>query len=242
MSLTEQKTVLAAAVYEQLKERIMDQAYPPGQRLNIDALAVELAVSPTPIREALARLSAERLVTFEAFKGYRVSPLLTLEEVTDLVHVRRLIEIDAARLAAKHIILPDLMTVEQILQHIIEESAQTEVGSWSHGYRRFNQLDKEFHELIITAAANPFLLTAYRSLNVHIELGRFYQVFQEMDQRQTCVEHEAICRALRARDADAAAAAVETHLHATEERIFRLIYKHRVSLNAASTAKGGRSA
>ena len=236
--MPDQKTVLATSVYDRIKERIMDQHYPPGERLNIDALAVDLAVSPTPIREALARLAAERLITFEAYKGYRVSPLLTLEQVHDLMHARRLLEVDGARLAAKHIMLPDLITVEKIMQRILDESAHTEVGSWSHGYRQFNQLDKDFHELILTAADNLFLLGAYRSLNVHIELGRFYQVFQEMDQQQTCVEHDAIFRALKAHDGDAAAAAVEAHLHATEDRIFRLIDKYPHAVTAV--AKGTR--
>lgn len=233
--MTEQKIVLADAVYEQLKARIMDQIYPPRERLNIDALAIDLAVSPTPIREALARLAAERLVTFEAFKGYRVSPLLTTTQVADLMHVRRLIEVDAARLAAQRIRVPDLIVVEKLLQQILDESACVEVGSWSHGYRQFNQLDKQFHETIINAAGNPFLLTAYRSLNVHLELGRFYHVFREMDQTQTCVEHDVIFQALRAHQPDAAAAAVEQHLHATEERIFRLIekYPHPYATNGA---------
>lgn len=75
--MTEHKTVLADTVYESLKARIMEQVYAPCERLNIDALALKLGVSPTPVREALARLAAERLVTFEAFKGYRVSALLT---------------------------------------------------------------------------------------------------------------------------------------------------------------------
>jgi DNA-binding GntR family transcriptional regulator len=237
--MPDQKTVLATSVYDRLKERIMDQQYPPGERLNIDALAVDLAVSPTPIREALARLSAERLITFEAYKGYRVSPLLTLEQVHDLMHARRLIEVDGARLAAKHIMLPDLITVEKIMQRILDESAHTEVGSWSYGYRQFNQLDKNFHELILAAADNQFLLGAYRSLNVHIELGRFYQVFQEMDQQQTCVEHDAIFRALKAHDSDVAAAAVEVHLDATEDRIFRLIDKYPHAVNAVAV-KGTR--
>jgi DNA-binding GntR family transcriptional regulator len=217
----------------------MDQVYPPGERLNMDALAVDLAVSPTPIREALARLAAERLITFEAYKGYRVSPLLTLEQVHDLMHARRLIEVDGARLAARHIMLPDLITVERIMQRILDESAHTEVGSWSHGYRRFNQLDKEFHELILAAAGNQFLLAAHRSLNVHIELGRFYQVFQEMDQQRTCVEHAAIFQALKAHDPDGAAAAVEAHLRNTEDRIFRLIDKYAQAVTA-SGGKGSR--
>lgn len=235
--MTEQKTVLADAVYDRLKARIMDQVYPPRERLNIDALALDLSVSPTPIREALARLAAERLVTFEPFKGYRVSPLLTPTQVADLMHVRRLIEVDAARLAARRILIPDLITVERLLQQILEESACVEVGSWSHGYRQFNQLDKQFHETIVSAAGNQFLLSAYRSLNIHIELGRFYNVFREMDQTQTCVEHDAIFQALRAHQPDAAAAAVEQHLHATEERIFRLIekYPHPHSANGAAS-------
>ncbi|HQY91091.1 GntR family transcriptional regulator [Caldilinea sp.] len=234
--MTEPKTVLADAVYERLKARIMDQGYPPRERLNIDALAVDLSVSPTPIREALARLSAERLVTFAAFKGYRVSPLLTTAQVEDLMHVRRLIEVDAARLAARRILIPDLITVERLLQQILDESAGVEVGSWSHGYRQFNQLDRQFHEIIVSAAGNQFLLGAYRSLNVHIELGRFYNVFREMDQAETCVEHDAIFQALRARQPDAAADAVERHLHATEDRIFRLIekYSHPQGSNGAT--------
>jgi DNA-binding GntR family transcriptional regulator len=233
--MAEQKTVLADAVYERLQARIMDQAYLPRERLNIDALAADLTVSPTPVREALARLAAERLVTFEPFKGYRVSPLLTPTQVADLMHVRRLIEVDAARLAAQRIRVPDLIVVEKLLQQILEESARVEVGSWSHGYRQFNQLDKQFHETIVGAAGNQFLLDAYRALNVHIELGRFYHVFREMDQEQTCVEHDAIFRALRAHNPEAAAEAVEFHLHATEERIFRLIdkYPHPHSTNGA---------
>ena len=224
--MAQQKTVLAHPVYERLQARIMDQAYPPRERLNIDALAADLAVSPTPIREALARLAAEGLVTFEAFKGYRVSPLLTTSQVADLMHVRRLLEVDAARLAARRIRVPDLIVVEKLLQQILDESACVEVGSWSHGYRQFNQLDKRFHETIVGAAGNQFLLDAYRSLNVHIELGRFYNVFREMDQEQTCVEHDAIFRALHAHNPEEAAAAVEFHLHATEERIFGLIEKY----------------
>ncbi len=233
--MAEQKTVLADAVYERLQARIMDQAYPPRERLNIDALAIDLNVSPTPIREALARLAAERLVTFEGFKGYRVSPLLTTTQVADLMHVRRLLEVDAARLAARRIRVPDLIVVEKLLQQILDESACVEVGSWSHGYRQFNQLDKQFHETIVGAAGNQFLLDAYRSLNVHIELGRFYDVFREMDQAQTCVEHDAIFQALHAHNAEQAATAVEFHLHATEERVFGLIekYPHPHSANGA---------
>src|ERR687886_150212 len=99
------RTVLVEPVYQALKERIVDQAFPPGARLNIDALAVELNVSPTPVREALARLAAERLVTFAPFKGYSVLSPLSQRQLADLMHVRQLLEVEAARLAASRVIL-----------------------------------------------------------------------------------------------------------------------------------------
>jgi DNA-binding GntR family transcriptional regulator len=234
------KTLLATSVYDALKERIMDQHYPPGDRLNIDALAVNLNVSPTPIREALARLLAEHLVTVEPYKGYRVSPLLTTQQVVDLMHVRRLIETDAARLAAQRIHTPDLLIFERILR----ESEQVKVGNWSHGYKHFNLLDQRFHEMLIEISGNQFLLNAWRSLYIHVELGRFYDVFQHPDHEQTCVEHLRIQQALRARDGDAAAQAVEAHLAETEQRVFRLIDLHAHDAEALrmATANGAQSA
>ena len=68
-------------------ERIMDQVYPPGKRMNIDGLTVDLAVSPTQVRVALAPPAAERLVTFEPYEGYRASPLLSSSQMTDLMSV-----------------------------------------------------------------------------------------------------------------------------------------------------------
>jgi DNA-binding GntR family transcriptional regulator len=133
--------------------------------------------------------------------------------------VRRLIEVDAARLAAPRVRTPDLLLLERLLR----ESAQTEPGSWSHGYKQFNHLDQRFHETLIGLAGNRFLVGAFRSLYVHVELGRFYHVFRMVDHRETCSEHEAIFHALGRRDADLAAEAVEAHLKATEVRIFHLI-------------------
>lgn len=226
------KTLLATSVYDALKERVMDQYYPPGARLKIDALAVDLNVSPTPIREALARLLAEHLVTVEPYKGYRISPLLTTQQVGDLMHVRRLIETAAARLAAQTIRTPDLLGFERILK----ESQTVEVGDWAHGYRHFNLLDQRFHEKLLEVSGNRFLLSAWRSLYVHVELGRFYDVFQTADHEQTCAEHRRICQALAAHAGDEAALAVEEHLAATETRIFSLIDLHAHDADAAQAA------
>jgi DNA-binding GntR family transcriptional regulator len=212
------KNVLADAIYEQLKEKVMELVFEPGSRLNIDALAAELNVSPTPVREALARLAAERLVTFEPFKGYSVNQPLTPRQVADLMHVRRLIEVDAVRLAAHRILVPELMMLEKLLS----AGSNIKTGTWSAGYKSFNQIDQAFHIALISAADNSFLLETYRSLNIHIQLARFHPFFDNNDQDDTVDEHASIYQAISQHDPDAAARAIEAHLHKTELRIFRL--------------------
>ncbi len=67
------------------------------------------------------------------------------------------------------------------MERILQESEHSEVGSWSHGYKAFNQLDQRFHAILLAAADNRFLVQAHRSLNIHVELGRFYRVFGTVD-------------------------------------------------------------
>ena len=87
-----QRQVLADDVYEAVKALVMDHVIAPGARVSIDGLARELGVSQTPIREALARLESDGLVTKEPLRGYSATPLLTRAEVDDLFQFRLLIE------------------------------------------------------------------------------------------------------------------------------------------------------
>src|SRR5262249_51966622 len=102
------RVALVDGVYGALKERIMDQSTPPGTRLSIETLAAELGVSATPVREALTRLAAERLLVVEPFKGYTTRPLLNQRELSELLDVRLLLEAEAARLASRRATRMDL--------------------------------------------------------------------------------------------------------------------------------------
>src|SRR6266545_7066580 len=79
----------------------MDGVVEPGTRLNIDALARELGISQTPIRESLARLESDGLVLKEPLRGYRVSSRLTRAEFEDLFEFRLQVEPWAAARAAE---------------------------------------------------------------------------------------------------------------------------------------------
>src|SRR3954453_11508502 len=94
------RAVLADGVYEAIKALIMDQHVEPGAKINMDALARELEVSPTPVREALARLEADGLVTKKALVGYTAAALLDAEGLDELFEMRLLLEPAAASWAA----------------------------------------------------------------------------------------------------------------------------------------------
>jgi DNA-binding GntR family transcriptional regulator len=229
------RTVLATPVYEALKERIMDQGLAPGSRLNIDALAEEIGTSPTPVREALTRLAAERLVQFVPFKGFSVMPLLDQRQLADLMHVRRLLEVDAARLAASRIILADLRVMARAHEAMAAEHPEPVFGA----YRDYNHHDLIFHETMIGATGNAVLLETYRTLQVHTLLARLYHDRGEVDYRESVREHRAIIDALQQRDAESAGEAVARHISGVEHRLGAILELH---LERADSNAGRRNA
>ena len=209
------RTVLAEPMYDLLKERIMDQGLAPGARLNIDGLAADLGVSPTPLREALARLAAERLVSFVPFKGYTVMPMLTPRRLGELMHVRRLLEVDAARQAAARVVVPQLRRMGRELDAIAALRPEPRFKD----FRYYNEHDQLFHELLVDAADNAVLLETYQSLSAHVQLARLYHGRGEIDYTESLAEHRRIYEALCSRDPDRAAAAVREHIDGVERRL-----------------------
>ena len=95
------RQILTDGVYEAVKELVMDQHIEPRSRVNIDKLARDLGVSPTPVREALARLESDGLVIKEPLRGYSIAPLLDRAAFEELYEVRLLLEPHVARRAGE---------------------------------------------------------------------------------------------------------------------------------------------
>src|SRR2546430_16452429 len=91
------RQILSDSVYEAVKELVMDQHIEPGARVNIDQLARDLRVSPTPVREALARLEVGGPGIKEPLRGYSVAPHLDAAAFEQLFEVRAVIEPVAGR-------------------------------------------------------------------------------------------------------------------------------------------------
>src|ERR1700730_14446555 len=91
----------AEAVYQELRRRILSSVILPGSMLSQEALAVQLGVSITPLREALRRLETEGLVKTLAHRTMTIPPL-TRKEVRELYAVRLQLDPLAAKLAAEN--------------------------------------------------------------------------------------------------------------------------------------------
>ncbi|WP_433796275.1 GntR family transcriptional regulator [Actinoplanes sp. CA-252034] len=198
------RPTLGDDVYETLRSAVLEHILEPGDRVNIDALARELEVSPTPVREALARLESEGLVRKRPRAGYTVSPLLTVAEFNDMFDMRLLLECAAARWAAER------ATAAQCEELTTEATRTVEGGDDRVWHAAFTALDARLHDLVAHLSASPLLRESINRLHSHLHLHRRHFPYD-----QTAVandEHRLLAAAIQARDPDRAEAAMRLHL------------------------------
>jgi DNA-binding GntR family transcriptional regulator len=208
------RSTLGEDVYETVKALVMDHTLAPGERINIDALARDLDVSSTPVREALARLESDGLVRKRPLAGYTVSPLLSRDEFNDLFDIRLVLEGAAARWAA-------LRAAEDARDVIVAEAAVSMAigGRDRDGYRshaEFTARDARFHELVAVSAGNELLRESIGRLHAHLHIHRLYFPYAQV--ATTGREHQRVAAAVRAPDPDAAEAAMRAHIDAARAR------------------------
>lgn len=146
----------------------------PGQRITIDALARELGVSQTPVREALARLESEDLVIKEPLKGYAATELLTVDQMQDLFRFRGLLEPWAAKMAARNITDKGRTLLRKELDTVRKAD---KLGN-EEAYASMSEHDARFHTLIAELSGSTFVADAYARTHCHLHLFRLYTVLK----------------------------------------------------------------
>lgn len=100
MASTDEKSNLAEIAYTQLKRDIIEGVFIPGDKLLMSALRERYEIGAGPMREALSRLVAERLVTAVSQKGFRVAPM-SVQELKDIYYARAQLEAMITELAVE---------------------------------------------------------------------------------------------------------------------------------------------
>lgn len=212
------RTTLTERTYEALKERILDRRLEAGARLNIDALSREFSVSSSPIREALVRLEAERLVTSELYAGYSVAPHPTDDYLRDLLSFRVMLEGQCALLGAPRRNRAVLAAMRQAHDQMCRAPG---IGRRYREYTRFVQADGRFHQALVDSAENLVMAEVYANLQPIILQSRLYFSTQsdETRLREVLSEHGRVLEAFQNGDGEAARAAVVAHLEGGRRRL-----------------------
>jgi len=202
-------------VYEELKEAIVSLRLPPGQPLREAALAEQLGVSKTPIREALSRLQQEGLAETTSFKGAVVTGY-SRQDLVEIYELRELLESSAARLAAQSMTDADRLRLHQI---------STESRALWDGSDPVKLAARiaEFDVVLFDQVQNGRIRALIENLRAH--MTRIGELTAEIPGRiQTSVdEHEKIVEAIAARDPDLAEQRMREHIHSVRDEQLRAL-------------------
>jgi DNA-binding GntR family transcriptional regulator len=200
----------AAHAYAQVRAAIVENRYPPGQRLVEQRIAAELGLSRTPVREALRRLEAEGLVVSERNRGAVVRPVSSTE-VFDLYGLRIQLESYAVEVATERATEAELGGLMAAADAFGDVRASVDTDG-VEGVRGLHDANREFHDSLL-AAAHHHRLTAMLSRTVDIPLVfQAFRSFGPAEIARSDTFHHLIVDAMCRRDAKRAAALMSEHI------------------------------
>lgn len=196
----------ADGAYAWLRGEILSAQLRPGQTLSENEVAARLGVSRTPVREAIIRLESEGLLTVRPQIGTVVAPI-DLDAVADGQFLREVIECRTAALAAARARPSDART----LRGLLREQAR---AVRRHDQIAFIALDDRMHRQLVTMAGRPRLWQRVEEVKAQLDRVRVLSLEDRAWLATILAQHEDIVHHVLAGSADAAAAAMESHLRA----------------------------
>lgn len=212
---------LRQIVYEKIKVAIVEGHLAPGHRLSENELAEKLAVSRTPVREAIRQLAQTGLVSLVPRKGAFVT-FPTVKDASDLYDLRIALE---------------LMAIE----HICTDPPVGGLGKFLEKFSRpydevdrvlFLAEDRSFHGFLRDSAGNRFLNETLDNVADLIHLSRHFLI-ENVHLDAACLEHTEIIHALLARDRIRAAESMRNHLDHSKQALLSYINENCLKFAAA---------
>lgn len=200
-------TKASERAYTALREDIMEWRLAPGTVLQEVEQSERLGVSRTPVREALARLGADGLVAAQRGRGLVVTTV-SVESITQLFELRRLLEQESARLAARN---RDRDVFLGLRDEFRRAADLLEDGDPTH--ERYYDLVGRLDGAIDDATGNAYLVSTLGTLRPHLVRIRRVSRDNPARLRAAAEEHLLIVEAIIDGDAELAASATQVHLY-----------------------------
>jgi DNA-binding GntR family transcriptional regulator len=220
---------LAHQVYLELRAQIVSGQLPSGMRLLPEDLAESMAISQTPVKEALVRLAADGLVDAPSRRG-AVVRRFSAGDVRELYEARILIEQHAVRAALANqgftpAVIAELRRI--LADHVIQIERHTD-----DGLRNALALDREFHARLVALGGNGFIGEWHTKI---MQQTHTVMVYSSADYtvHPTVREHEELLAALAAGKHDEAARALDRHLARSRDDMLTHVGEREARLSEA---------
>jgi DNA-binding GntR family transcriptional regulator len=233
---------LAERAYYLIRDRILTLAIAPGAAIHEDRLCADLGLGRTPVREAIKRLEAERLVVIYPRRGTFASEINTTDH-TLIADVRRQLEAHAAGRAAERATKADVEHLERLKADLARLGGSVldpdGVPADRHGeLTRLMRLDGAIHQAICTAAHNAYLgATLEQYYNLSLRLGYVF-IDHLMDVEGHVAGHTALIDAIVTGDVDKARQLAADHVEDFENAVLETEFEGLVTSTPGRDPEG----
>jgi DNA-binding GntR family transcriptional regulator len=214
-----ERTTKADDLARALEDEIVAGLIPPGAVLRQEQLSEQFRVSRTPVREALRRLAALGLVSFEPNRGVRVRSI-SREELREAYLVRAELEALATEVATVRLTGADLAELDEVERRFSEltlalrADGQRDGGAEGEVFAEWMRLNHAFHDVIYRVAAMPYVEQVAKSARRSFIGGRVLHARAGLDEMvaKNDLQHRAIRDAMAAGSAEAARVLAREHV------------------------------
>jgi DNA-binding GntR family transcriptional regulator len=217
-----------AQVYAALRDAIVTATIEPGRQISENELAAMLGVSRTPVREALQRLSEERLVAIVPQLGTFVTRISSTG-VGDAQFVREALECAAIREAAKRAGRDDVAALEAIVRRQDETREAAD-------FDRFYVLDDELHRALCDLSGHDIAWSLSQRAQGHLNRVRHLSLPMPSYLAEMIEEHRTVVAAVAVNDPDEAEHALRHHLRMVLSSLPAIRAQHPDSFEEEETA------
>lgn len=212
---------LVDEAYHALRQRILDNVYPPGHQALEQALAEELGISRTPLREAMIRLRNEGLLEIIPRHGIRVLPL-SATDMREIYETLTALESMAAELAARRQPGPaEVEPLEQASRDMARALRSNDLDAWA-------QADERFHRTLIDLCGNRLLKQTVLNFWDRAHRARMFTLRLRPKPVNSTEEHRELVERIRAGDAAGAYACTRAHRERGSRELLAIIEHYRL--------------
>jgi DNA-binding GntR family transcriptional regulator len=195
---------MVESAYEQIRRRILDNAWPPGHRSLESEVAAHLGMSRTPVREALMRLQNEGLVEVIPRHGVRVLPVSAVD-MQEIYQILTALECMAAELvAARKPSVKELAPLVDATNAMGKALKADDLDAWAAA-------DERFHQHLMDLAGNRHLQATVLNYWDRTHRARMFSLRLRPKPVNSTKEHLQMVERLRAGDPEGAARVTRAH-------------------------------